>query len=343
MIERGASSPTAGREREGRSADSAVEALEPLAALAAGERPTRLAATSPLPALAAAVALPLARAPQSRQRACGICHGPARPGYSTCWSCGVITHRLGRSLTYPVVPISLYRPGTSLHSALVLYKSSRRSGERAHLSRGIAQLIAWYLSLHSHCMAIAAGGGWDVMTVVPSTRRTDPIHPLASALAHTPFLAQRHQTLLRRGADPVDHLVAGPGAFVATGPCSGRRVLLVDDTFTTGAHARSAAAALQDAGATVVALLVVGRIVHPEAVMWDPNWWDRHTRVVTLSERPPSHVDARWSSAQWRRRKSTCAPCPLEVRLPVPASSGGSGRRDRSAAGPTSLLEIHGC
>jgi hypothetical protein len=166
-------------------------------------------------------------------------------------------------------------------------------------------------------MAVAAGGGWDVITVVPSTRRTGPLHPLASALGNTPFLAERHEVLLRRGDDPVDHLVAGQRAFVAAGSCAGRRVLLVDDTFTTGAHARSAAAALQTAGARVVALLIVGRMVHPEAVTWDPTWWERHTcAAVTSSEGPSRRAAPRWASLQRTRSVHASVPCPLEIRLP---------------------------
>jgi adenine/guanine phosphoribosyltransferase-like PRPP-binding protein len=264
--------------------------------------------------LAAGLALPLTAAAGERHDVCIVCHGPAGPGYRTCWSCGVITRRLGRPLGYPVVPISLYRPGGSLHRALVRYKSGRVRRERDELSSAMAELIAWYLSLHSHCIAIAAGGGWDVITVVPSTRRPGPLHPLASALGHAPFLAQRHEVLLRRGEEPLDHLVAGARAFVPEGRCAGRRVLLVDDTFTTGAHARSAAAALQAAGATVVALLVVGRMVHPEAVTWDPNWWEGHTRAATGGpEAQAGRAEARWSRAHWPRRRHASLPCPLEA------------------------------
>lgn len=44
----------------------------------------------------------------------------------------------------------------------------------------------------------------------------------------------------------------------------GRHVLLLDDTFTTGAALQSAASALAVAGAQVVAAVVVGRVINPE-------------------------------------------------------------------------------
>jgi len=45
---------------------------------------------------------------------------------------------------------------------------------------------------------------------------------------------------------------------------NGQRVLLVDDTWTTGGHSQSAAFALRDAGASSVGLVVIGRHVRPE-------------------------------------------------------------------------------
>jgi orotate phosphoribosyltransferase len=44
----------------------------------------------------------------------------------------------------------------------------------------------------------------------------------------------------------------------------GASILLVDDTFTSGARAQSAASALQLAGADVVAILTIGRYIKPE-------------------------------------------------------------------------------
>ena len=58
-----------------------------------------------------------------------------------------------------------------------------------------------------------------------------------------------------------------------SGDVGGRAVLLIDDTWTTGANAQSAAAALKAAGARRVAALVIGRYVNRE---WGHN--DRRLR-----------------------------------------------------------------
>jgi orotate phosphoribosyltransferase len=53
-------------------------------------------------------------------------------------------------------------------------------------------------------------------------------------------------------------------------------VLLIDDTWTTGANAQSAAAALKDAGAGPVAAVVIGRHLNRD---WHEN--DRRLRALT--------------------------------------------------------------
>ena len=206
---------------------------------------------------------------------CRTCRGPAGPGFDRCWSCGVVRRTLGSRLCLPpVVPISVFTPGTELHRVLVAYKSGSHAAERADAAHDVAELVATFLSRHGRCLARGAGGGWDVIDVVPSTRRTGPAHPLAVALGALTALGGRIAPLLSRGPDRVSHLEPAPGAFTASAAAAGRRVLLLDDVFTTGAHALSAAAALHTAGATVVAVVPVGRLVHTD--QWPGSyWWER--------------------------------------------------------------------
>ena len=84
---------------------------------------------------------------------------------------------------------------------------------------------------------------------------------------------------------------------IVTKPLS---VLLIDDTWTTGANAQSAAAALKAAGAQRVAALVIGRYVNRE---WSDN--DRQLRNL------PQPFD-------WGR----CALCDREG----PGTNGDKGR-----------------
>ena len=52
-------------------------------------------------------------------------------------------------------------------------------------------------------------------------------------------------------------------------------MLLVDDTFTTGAEVQSAASALQAAGATISAAVVIGRYINPDFSQATQNLWEQ--------------------------------------------------------------------
>jgi len=96
--------------------------------------------------------------------------------------------------------------------------------------------------------------------VVPSGRgRTGP-HPL-QALA-VPYLALPWVSLRPQpGGDPWARSL-DPARFRAGPQVAGAAVLLLDDTWASGASAQSAAAALKHAGARSVAVVVIGRHVN---------------------------------------------------------------------------------
>ena len=54
-------------------------------------------------------------------------------------------------------------------------------------------------------------------------------------------------------------------------------MLLVDDTFTSGARAQSATSALNNAGATVAAIVPIGRVISPE---YNEDFWKRQSHLV---------------------------------------------------------------
>jgi phosphoribosylpyrophosphate synthetase len=121
------------------------------------------------------------------------------------------------------------------------------------------------------------GGGPAIVTSVPSTREMSRLgrHPLETAVTRVGALARFHQPLLARGPAHADHNVADDDVFSVRRRLSGERVLVIDDTFTTGARLQSAVSALRLSGASAVACVVVGRIIDPE---WNENCrqiWDQ--------------------------------------------------------------------
>jgi orotate phosphoribosyltransferase len=92
--------------------------------------------------------------------------------------------------------------------------------------------------------------------VVPSSRGRSGPHPLRS-LAE-PYLRLPWASLRARPAARGSTRDLDPERFSAA-RLDGARVLLLDDTWTTGASVQSATMALRRAGATAVAVVVLGR------------------------------------------------------------------------------------
>jgi predicted amidophosphoribosyltransferase len=206
---------------------------------------------------------------------CAICHGSSGT-YARCYSCnqvrGLVTHPLGL-----VVPISLTRTDmeAQLHNVLRDYKYATDEGVRDQHRLHIAALLLRFLARHAPCIERAAGTRIDTITVVPSKQGRPGAHPLEQAIALARSLEKRHVRLLTPGPGTIGRNAPADDGFIASVSARGRRVLVVDDTFTSGAKLQSAASALTLGGATVVAGLVLGRVIdvsndeYPEkAALW---------------------------------------------------------------------------
>jgi predicted amidophosphoribosyltransferase len=203
-------------------------------------------------------------------------------GYEICYACTLAESRLDA-----VAPISYSVAREQLHHALAQYK--RLTGEVARrLSVELAAVLWRFLAAHERCVARAAGvDAFPLVTTVPSgDRRRDEHHPLRRMVAELIGpTRERHERLLLRSSADVAGRAFDARKYEATRSLSGEPVLLIDDTWTTGANAQSAAAALRDAGAAAVAAVVIGRHLNRE---WHEN--DRRLRGI---ERP---FDWTWCS-----------------------------------------------
>lgn len=193
---------------------------------------------------------------------CEVCHRATNgPQYAECRSCEQtiirVTHHADK-----VVPVSLCEARGQLHHILRTYKSHNR----ASFQKVVAGLIGRFYNHHRECL----GGTPDVVTSVPSTSGRMGEHPLGGAIKLTPALGQRYCPLLVPGEKPCTHNRPDDRAFAVTEDVRGLSVLLLDDTYTSGARLHSAASALQLAGARLAAALVVGRYVAPRDDN-DPN------------------------------------------------------------------------
>jgi hypothetical protein len=196
-------------------------------------------------------------------------------GYPCCYSCA---H--GRRVLDAVTPISYSVAREPLHHALAGYKRLPDSFARS-LQSDLATILARYLTHHEACIARAAGARrFDLVTTVPSgERHRDGEHPLRLILLDALGTGRgRHERLLCRSSFESGDREYDFLKYLAVRPLDGEAVLLVDDTWTTGANAQSAGAALKAAGAGPVAAVAIGRHVNRE-------WHDNDRRLLALAGR----------------------------------------------------------
>jgi len=228
---------------------------------------------------------------------CVICAAGAPRDRAMCGTC----HRLSRRSTVPLgpmLPISMAPDGSGIYQALWAYKAATDPLQRAWRRGALADLIGRFLEVHGRCINEE---GWDIVCTVPSLRARAGPHPLdavVDAALHqgspgTMRLPIRRGVLrpgpwagaTRRGAAQVDAFGTDRRAV------GGRRVLLLDDVCTSGAHIQSARAAVLRAGARCVDAVVVGRRIQ--------RWWPDNRAILEWASR----AEHRWDPQR-------CSRCP---------------------------------
>jgi predicted amidophosphoribosyltransferase len=198
------------------------------------------------------VAAELTVPPIVRPGICPTCRGIDYTRGDACQQCSEIEAALGGPLEPAVLAASYVRPST-LRDWLSHYKLNAETDVDQAAQAALAEVFSGFFDAWS---AIAAPR-FDSVVVVPSTRSAGD-HPLQVALMRrrqdVPF-----RTLLRAGPSPTGHNHPSRTGFSASADVAGTRIIVVDDVYTTGARAQSAVAALRDAGADVVALIVLAR------------------------------------------------------------------------------------
>jgi hypothetical protein len=189
---------------------------------------------------------------------CAVCRGPARPGYARCYQCGTHLEDAPGMLADAVVPVSYAVKGGRHAAALRSYKSDvPEAAARASLRA----LLLVFLRDHGRCIwRHAAMPPPTRLAVVPGGQGRPGAHPLLTLLA--PCLALARVSLAVRPGEPLGRSLS-PRRFTAGRGAAGASVLLLDDTWVSGASAQSAVVALRMAGACHVAVVVLGRHVDP--------------------------------------------------------------------------------
>lgn len=220
-------------------------------------------------------------------RRCRVCRTFVDGDWERCWGCNRIWHELPGGFDLDVVVPITYSPALGqMHTALRGYKDAW-GGDTSRMNQFTVQLAAVlhrFLAHHERCVAAAAGvDAFDLVTSVPSgtVQRDDQRERLRFMLSKVSSITKsRYERILTPTDSQVPKRDYDPKRFQTCRPLAGERVLLIDDTWTTGSSAQSAACALKEAGAATVAMVVIGRHM-------DPDWTVGPVRTADLLDRQP--------------------------------------------------------
>ena len=194
-------------------------------------------------------------------------------GYAHCYACTGVEHHLDA-----VVPISYSVAHERLHHALGAYKRATEIPAR-RFQRELAAILWQFLVTHEQCVARQAEStGFEFVTTVPSSDPArDEHHPLRHLVGELVAPTRgRFRRLLTATHDHRPGRTFDAHRYEPVRALDGQSVLLIDDTWTTGASAQSAAAALKRAGADTVAAVVIGRHVNRD-------WHENDARLSALA------------------------------------------------------------
>jgi hypothetical protein len=203
--------------------------------------------------------------PPGRAGVCAVCRGPAGPGYARCYQCAR-HQRLGPGLLADaVVPISYAVKGTAFAADLWRYKAGREPSGPARTA--LLALLLIFLHDHGACVWRQAGmAAPGRLAVVPTGGGRPGPHPLLQLAAPYLRLPPAHLVIRpgRQGRDP------DASRFSTERARLNGDILLLEDSWVSGASAQSAAAALKRAGAGRVAVIVLGRHLDPADRLGSP-------------------------------------------------------------------------
>jgi hypothetical protein len=201
---------------------------------------------------------------------CGTCRAAVAEGYTACYACDALAAAGFSAAADAVVPISISIRHEQLATELWRYKELNDAEARRVLRNRLAAVLGRFLAAHEQCVADAADAdSFELVTTVPSTGGRGR-HPLREIVGDIVEVTKgRHADLLVANPAVPPGREVHPDRFLLLEDeppteIAGANILVVDDTWTKGGNAQSAAVRLKKAGANRVAIVVLGRHVDPD-------------------------------------------------------------------------------
>lgn len=191
---------------------------------------------------------------------CSGCRSACEVATTECESCESVRESLGLRELVPVFPITLYEKPSLVRDWLSFYKPG--SDELVwDYSVFLAAILHRYFKRNKRSFIEAFGEIGGVCTVPSSRFRPPQILEATITDARLPWPIL--SALEIQDGSPFERNKGNVSAFVATSEdLQGKRLVIIDDVYTTGAHAQSAAQALIREGATPLFICAIGRRVN---------------------------------------------------------------------------------
>jgi hypothetical protein len=191
---------------------------------------------------------------------CRVCAAPV-DGFDRCWRCEQ-ARRIG-GVADVVAPLTYAIAGTPSAALVRDYKNHPARRVREAHCDVIKEVVYQAITRHERCIGCAAGLPVYCRLVIPSLTSRPGRHPFAELVGAMNLVSDAVALLpapdVRCDRAINDKFVLAPAARL-----DGRHVLILDDVWTTGSNAQSAALAARRAGAAAVSVMVVGRWLSPE-------------------------------------------------------------------------------
>jgi hypothetical protein len=186
-------------------------------------------------------------------RTCRVCTAPVG-GYALCWRCR--DHQRVSGLADLVVPLAYAIDGTESAVVVRNYKNHPARLERERSCSIIREVLRQGMSLHERCIGAVVGQPVSARVVIPSLTSRLGTHPMMSIAESLGLVGD---VVLKPAFDVRCDRVVDAEKFVVDGAVTGRHLLVLDDVWTTGSNAQSAALTLRRAGAAGIGVMVIAR------------------------------------------------------------------------------------
>ncbi|MGH3620695.1 MAG: hypothetical protein ACRDQ5_02770 [Sciscionella sp.] len=201
---------------------------------------------------------------RERQGTCDVCSTPVEPSYALCWRCQRDREEFGDELADLVLFLCYGVKGSQ--SGYLMHSYKDLEAPARHNQTLLSLLLLAALDRHGNCIERCLGSDIDTWAIVPSARidRTGE-YPLHVVSKRAGISLPEVELIPRQPPTPEDRTTSRDRFVLRDGEdARERHILLIEDTWTSGGNAQSAALTLRRAGAVTVTIVALARWLTPQ-------------------------------------------------------------------------------